>query len=327
MTAAPAARVCDAALHWVWRNRARFALDADALSPDGRADRSWKPLGELAQVSATLTLRPPSGAPPHGLARDLLAFAWRETHDGALFVRLQYAEPFATYPLEVYSAFAAAGLRHPEYERVAATVARTRGWRCAEQDPTRRLGVLQAERHTGADGGGAPLEQVLNSTWLGGLPEPWSFERSSGYALTHVVFHLTDWGRGGPGVPPAMTDYLHDWLPAWLTTCLEAGMWDLGCELLAVAASLPRPDEALLRESWTRLADAQDETGALPEQDGLPTSGEADFTHTYHSTLMAAFAAGLTVAAAARTDASRTVRHPQRARAVRVAQNAQGVSG
>ncbi|MFF7446704.1 MULTISPECIES: DUF6895 family protein [unclassified Streptomyces] len=326
MTAAPAARVRDAALHWLGRNRERFALDADALSPDGRADRSWKPLGELAQVGATLTLRTPPGDPAQGRARELLAFAWQQTHDGALFVRLQRAEPFATYPLEVYSAFAAAGLRHPDYERVAATMTRIRGWRCAEQDPTRRLGVLQAERHTGADRG-APLEPILAATWLGGLPEPWSFERSSGYALTHVVFHLTDWGRGGPGTPPAMTAYLHDWLPAWLTTCLEAGMWDLGCELLAVAASLPRPDEALLRESWTRLADAQDASGALPEQDGLSTSGEADFIHTYHSTLMAAFAAGLTVAPAVRTDASRTVRHPQRARAVRVVHDAQGVSG
>ncbi|MET9833252.1 hypothetical protein ABZ078_29000, partial [Streptomyces sp. NPDC006385] len=121
----------------------------------------------------------------------------------------------------------------------------------------------------------------------------------SGYALTHVVFHLTDWGRLPAGVPADLATYLAHWLPPWIDTCLDAGMWDLTCELLVVAASLPNPPEpATLQDAWTRVARAQLDSGALPEQrlggDAGPDP-EPDFRHCYHSTLMAAFAAAQTV--------------------------------
>ncbi|QIJ65682.1 hypothetical protein [Streptomyces sp. JB150] len=310
MTAAPAGATRDtrrirdtqsAALAWLSAHRGEFALGEDALDPDCQVNFTWKPLGELAQVCATVRLHTPPTDPLHAQAGDLLRFAWEQTDHGGLFVELQRLEPFATYPLEIYSVFAAAGLRHPGYEAAAATVARSRGWRLTEQEPTRRLGVLRAERRSGIR---RPEDaaRVLRSTWLGGRAEPWAFERAAGYSLTHVVFHLTDWGHDPQGVPADLAGYLADWLPPWLDTCLDAGMWDLSCELLVVAASLPGgPDAALLTDSWARLAPAQYASGALPEEE--PDRGadggrgpEPDFPHCYHSTLMAAFAAALTLA-------------------------------
>ncbi|WP_328431078.1 DUF6895 family protein [Streptomyces sp. NBC_00453] len=289
-----------AALAWVSAHRDDFALRDDALTADGQVDRTWKPLGELAQTCASVRLHTEPSDPLHACVSDLLTFAWQQTGEGELFLRLQRLEPFATYPLEVYSVFAGAGLRHAGYETAAATVARTRGWRLTEQEPTRRLGLLGAERRSGIQ---RPEQaaQALNRTWLGGLPEPWMFERSSGYALTHVVFHLTDWSRTPQGIPADLAAYLADWLPPWLDGCLDAGMWDLGCELLIVAASLPRPpDPAMLHDAWTRIARAQHDSGALRVDDPDPghdpgTYAEPEFLHCYHSTLMAAFAAALTV--------------------------------
>lgn len=287
-----------AAFAWLSAHREDFALGEDALAADGQVDATWKPLGELAQTCASVRAHTPAWDPLHAYAADLLRFAWQQTGRGELFLRLQRWEPFATYPLEVYSVFAAAGLRHAGYEAAAATTARTRGWRLTEQEPTRRLGVLKAERRSGIDRP-EQVEPVLRSTWLGGLAEPWTFERSSGYALTHVVFHLTDWGRLPEGVPADLAAYLTHWLPPWIDTCLDAGMWDLSCELLVVAASLPcPPDPATLEHAWTRIARAQYDSGALPQQAPRGEGGaepEPDFLHCYHSTLMAAFAAAQTV--------------------------------
>ncbi|MGC9501752.1 DUF6895 family protein [Streptomyces sp. WG7] len=295
----------ETALAWVWAHRDRFALGDDALAADGQVNRTWKPLGELAQVCASVSACAPLSDPLHTRVSDLLDFAWQQTRRGELFLLMQSLEPFATYPLEVYAAFASAGHRHPGYEASAAVVARTRGWRLTEQYPTRRLGVIEAERRSGL----SPHDRVpraLGRTWLGGLPEPWTFERAAGYALTHVVFHLTEWGRTAQGVPPDLADYLLHWLPPWLDSCLEARMWDLSCELLAVAASLPRPPEpAVLEDAWQRVAAAQHVSGAVPEegavQDAAGSTDGADaapyaFTDCYHSTLMAAFAAALTTA-------------------------------
>ncbi|WP_369194249.1 DUF6895 family protein [Streptomyces djakartensis] len=286
-------RPAEAALAWICDRRADFALGEDALAADGEVNRSWKPLGELALMCAAVSRNTPPSDPLHARAADLLEYAWQETGRGELLVRLQHLEPFATYPLEVYAAFASTGLRHPGYEAAAALVARTRGWQLTEQPATRRLGVLNAEERTGVRRSGG-MPHALRTTWLGGLPEPWTFERDSGYALTHVVFHLTDWGRLGPaGLPPDLAAYLADWLPPWLDTCLDAQMWDLGCELLAVAASLPElPAPALLLDAWERIAAAQHPSGALREAGH--SDGEPDFTVHYHSTLMTVFAAALT---------------------------------
>jgi hypothetical protein len=291
----PAGRVGAAALSWVSTHRDGFALDARALSADGDVNTSWKPLGELAQVCGLVRDRTDPADPRHRTAADLLGFAWRQTGDGRLFTALQRLEPFATYPLEVYAAFASAGLREPGYERAAATVTGTRGWRATEQDPNRRLGILNSERRSGLTRHG-PVAPALRRTWLGALPEPWTFERAAGYTLTHVVFHLTDWGRAPDGVPPDLAGYLGHWLPPWLDTCLEGRQWDLACELTAVAASLPTaPDRGLLHDTWTRLAAAQHADGALPETGGTGGApAPSGFRGCYHSTLMAAFAATLT---------------------------------
>ncbi|WP_225633108.1 DUF6895 family protein [Streptomyces solaniscabiei] len=292
-------RIEETALAWVHAHRERFTLGDDALAAEGQVDRTWKPLGELVRVCAAVARCSPPSDPLHASASGLLDFAWQQTRGGELFLLMQSLEPFATYPLEVYAAFASAGYRHPGYAASAALVARTRGWRLTEQIPTRRLGVIEAERHSGIPPHGrAP--QTLDRTWLGGLPEPWTFERPAGYALTHVVFHLTDWGRTPRDVPPDLTAYLRHWLPPWLDTCLEARMWDLSCELLAVAASVPDPPgPEVLRDSWQRLAAAQHPSGAIPEEGAMQDAAGPDpedpydFSHCYHSTLAAVFAATL----------------------------------
>ncbi|WP_428986203.1 DUF6895 family protein [Streptomyces pyxinae] len=346
-------------LDWVAAHRDGFRLGPDALDPAADVNRSWKPLGELAQVCARVRSHGAPGGPARRIAGELLDFAWRETGEGALLLDLQRLEPAATYPLEVYAVFASAGYRHPGYEELAGSLVRTRSWRATEMHPNRRLGVRNAERRAGLRSGPAPFPAAgvsgaeagpygvrpgpaadavrpdggptdsgptdpagLDITWLGALPEPWLFERAAGYTLTHVVFHLTDWGRWPRGIPPGLAGYLDDWLPAWLDGCLDDEQWDLGCELLAVAASLPDapapgrsghpPRPAALRSGpetarsasvWSLLAGARDAGGAIPEVGPGSQGGPVprDFAHCYHSTLMAVFA-GTLVAARFRRD-------------------------
>ncbi|MEU0024375.1 hypothetical protein [Streptomyces sp. NPDC006335] len=296
----PAAReirhLGESALSWVCAHRDGFALGDDALAEHGNVNTTWKPLGELAQVCVCVRRHTDPADPLHVMASDLLAFAWQQTGRGALFTELQRLEPFATYPLEVYAAFASAGLRHADYEHATATVARTRGWHVTEQEPNRRMSVLNSERRSGIAQHG-DMRRALDRTWLAGLPEPWTFELAAGYTLTHVIFHLTDWGLTPQAVPPPLAAYLRHWLAPWLDTCLEDEQWDLSCELLAVASSLPGPPErALFQEAWARLAPAQDDSGAVPEVGGRGSRTTAPaFLDCYHSTLMTAFAAVLTV--------------------------------
>ncbi|MBB1243936.1 hypothetical protein GL263_10260 [Streptomyces durbertensis] len=303
------------ALEWVTAHQDRFALPADVSDP--RTDLNWsmKPLGELARLSTSIT-RTAHTVAEHlhdeewrrlaRHARGLLDFAWAEIAEGRVLLELARAEPHATYPLEIYSAFASAGLRDEEFEEFTGALVRTRAWAFTEQQPNRRLGVLAAEHHARLPSHDDPTE-VLRRTWLGSLPEPWTFDVAAGYALTHTVFHLTDWGARPAGVPADLNRYLHHWLPCWLDTCLEDQQWDLTCELLAVGASLPAPyPPDRYRPVWRELAARRAADGSLhevgPDTEGPDTEGRDDgppdrFTHRYHSTLAVAFAAALTAAA------------------------------
>ncbi|ORT56000.1 hypothetical protein [Streptomyces sp. CB03238] len=298
MTATDVRRLAEAALRWLSDNRDGFRLGDDALEPDADVNSSWKPLGELAQTCVCVRRHTAPGSALHDTASDLLDHAWHQTRDGALFLDLQRLEPCATYPLEVYAAFASGGLRHRAYEDFTAPLLRTRSWRTTELLPNRLLSILNSERRSGFTPHEAATA-VLRRTWLGGLPEPWLFERTAGYTLTHVVYHLTDWGHDVHGVPADVAAYLDTWLPAWLDGCVETQHWDLCCELLAVAAGLPEPlSPELTEDAWAAVAQAQDDTGALTEMGRGPRGEEVlrVFANCYHSTLVAAFAATLTAA-------------------------------
>ncbi|MFD9422473.1 MULTISPECIES: DUF6895 family protein [unclassified Streptomyces] len=298
-------RVLRRALGWADAHRSGFVLPQDVLEPHTKVNDTLKPLGELAQLCTTIRRSTAPDTPEHGTSGELIAFAWEQVHDGDLLLELLRGEPFAAYPYEIYAAFAGYGLRHEGFERLAGTLSSTRGWAHTEQHANRELGLINSERRVGA----APHTDpgpVLARTWLGGLSEPWMFEGPSGYALTHTVFHITDWCCVPERMPADIDAYLRAWLPPWVDGCLESMQWDLTGELLAVAAALPGPPpSALLDAAWPALAAAQAPGGAVPET-GPPVSPEDappggagpgpdpyPFLACYHSTLVTAFAAAL----------------------------------
>lgn len=293
-------RVAGGALGWLDARRDRFRLPADIAEPGVDVDRTLKPLGELAELAGLIASVHP-GAELRARAADLFAFAWAQTADGAVFAELLRAEPHATYPVEIYGVFARAGLRHPDTDALVDALTRPLSWRVPRSDPTRSLGVRNAEDRT--RGGESDVWQAdfaadYARTWLGLLPEPWALDRRAAYGLTHDVFHVTDWGRHRGRLPAEAAGYLRLWLPAWLDCWLDERSWDLAGELLAVAACVDAADTAASVEitaAWRRLAAAQDADGGLPETgtEPRPDDPAADFLACYHSTLVAAFAATL----------------------------------
>jgi hypothetical protein len=244
-------------------------------------------------------------------AAQLLDFAWRDLLDGGnVLARLQYDEPHSPVPLEVYAVFHELGHRHPELEAAIGTARRTRTWAALEMFPNRRLGVLNAERKMGLSPSD-DFDEALGRSWLGQLPEPWTVQLHIAYDITHSVFHLTNWGEFPERIPPRIAEYLSLYLPAWLDDWADLGHWDLLGELLVVDACLPRP--TLDAGVWERYAAAQDGSGAMPVQGGMPTAEDAAqgdaaegsaaegevpdpervFDVVHHPTLVAAFASAM----------------------------------
>jgi|GEM_PF-1368091 len=284
--------VTEGALRQLAAMRPSFRLPDD-VATDADPNLTLKPLCELAELAhVILTLHPVPTL--RDAAAELFAFAWKETRDGELFCDLVRGEPLAAYPVELYGVFARTGLRHPGAEELIAATTSLRRWGVAREDHTRTLSVLNAERRIGLPPH-ADFAAVLARTGLGALAEPWALDRKAAYGITHDVFHATDWGRAGRGLPAAQAAYLRLWVPAWTELWLDEQLWDLVGEFLAVSACLPgAPYDP---RAWRRLAAARRSDGALPETAG-PLPADAPpyelFTGCYHSTLVAAFAATLT---------------------------------
>jgi hypothetical protein len=279
---------------WRWLDavRDRFALPSDASFDQLHPAEDIKPLGELT-LAASLAIREDAlGSREKHIARSLIDFAWTQLHHGELLFDLISAT-LVPYPMEIYAWFRRAGYRYPRLDQLLGHLTNLRAARTPEVAAHRVLAASNAARLLG-------LPQRVNPaalaalTWLGGTPEPWRVDPFILYAMTHTVFHLTDWGARPQQLSANQQSYLHAWLPAWLEVYLEAGQWDLLGELLIVDLCLNAPDHH--PHAWHALARAQHPDGLLPAgPERVPHQAAKAFRSHHHPTIVAAIAGTMAV--------------------------------
>ncbi|MFI0262457.1 DUF6895 family protein [Streptomyces sp. NPDC017056] len=294
MSTAPARTAHDIssrALAWLHANR-----EYGALSDVPRADLlddadAYKGIGETA-LAASLVLRSGvAGTHELRLARELLEYCWQQLGEGSLLYERLLRHPLKTDPIETYAHFARGGYQVPQLDRLIAHTVTLRSTHAVEHVPNRRLAVANAVRVVGFDHGPGAHDWagLTRDTWLGALPEPWHIDWLTAYAVTHTVFHLTDWGRLPDGVPADLAEYLTRWLPVWTDIWAETGHWDLMAELMIIGTCLPEPRTET--DDWQRLAAVQHDDGLVPRDDD-PVEGDAAqlFDAHQHPTVVAVVA-------------------------------------
>jgi hypothetical protein len=289
---AVAHEVASGALTWLAANRGLGDLpggEFDFADPDGQ----YKPLGEAA-LAASLVLREGvSGTAELQAARDLVDHSWTQFREGDLLYERSLQHTLNTDATEFYGSFVRAGYRHDRLDRLLRHTFALKSPHAAELVPNRRLAVANAVRLIGLPDR-ADWPALIDATWLGAMPEPWTIDWATGYHVTHTVFHATDWAATPAGLPPAIAAYLADWLPVWADIWRETAQWDLLGELLIVGACLEEPWTD--PDAWTALAAAQLSDGLLP-RDGEPVDEDPAlrYGNHQHPTIVAAVAGCLTV--------------------------------
>jgi hypothetical protein len=291
--------MADRALSWLHANRELGALPPGTTGELADPDSVYKPLGETA-LAASLILRDGVAGPGQlAAAQSLMDFTWQQFREGDMLYERQVRHTMMTDPLETYAPFARCGYRHTELDRLLRHLIRLRPAGAAEQVPNRRLAVANAVRVAGFEGD-IDWAGLTRATWLGATPAPYAINWLTAYAVTHTVFHLTDWGGSPGGLPAELTSYLRNWLPVWIDIWREAEQWDLVGELLIVSASLDEPYWA--PEDWEAVAALQHEDGLVP-RDGEPVADDPEqrFKDQQHTVVVAAVAGSVALARAART--------------------------
>jgi hypothetical protein len=131
------------------------------------------------------------------------------------------------------------------------------------------------------------------------------------YAITHLIFHLTDFGRHPlPGCGTAPSKVIADYVAGALAMCLYERDYDLATEFLICRSCLSGSAEDLDRVAADAICAAQNPAGFLPDRRwlaGMPATGDADtdrqetFFAVYHPTLVALFLVACDEAAEARS--------------------------
>ena len=288
----PAQLVCSRALGWLGRARSDFALP-EAVRAAQIPVQALKSVAELGLAMSLVEREAVAGPQDAQVARQLAEFAWGQLQGGLLLYHRQQADPASSFPMEVYASFVRAGYRHRRLAALCAHLVGLRGARVRELAPHDQLAVVAATHQLGLPAPVDPLV-LVERTWLGGQPEPWMLDAADAYALTHTVFHLTDFGADPGGLPQELQDYLHLWLPVWVEVVTETTAWDLLAELLIVDACLTTPQA--YPQAWQLLALAQHPDGMMPGgTTTAPKDPDQTFRRHYHPTLVAVIAGTLAV--------------------------------
>lgn len=131
------------------------------------------------------------------------------------------------------------------------------------------------------------------------------------YAITHLIFHLTDFGRHPlPGGGAAPCGAIGDYVAGALAMCLYDRDYDLATEFLICRSCLTGSADELDRVAADAICAAQEPSGFLPDRRwlaGMPATADADadrreaFFAVYHPTLVALFLVACDEAAEARS--------------------------
>jgi hypothetical protein len=113
------------------------------------------------------------------------------------------------------------------------------------------------------------------------------------YATTHLIFHLSDFGRRPlPGATPDEVAQIGNYCALALAMCLAGQDWDLVGEFAAARTCLGADHDALNEAAIAGLAGVQDRSGFIPNG-SAPGAAEAEeeadrhFLSVYHPTLVA----------------------------------------
>lgn len=270
--------------------------------------RPFRP-GPILELLGLVRLLERSGAVPKEapLTRRALELAARAAGEPEFAQGLRRGDELFPYHLNLLALLETLGRPQPVARAVCqALLAADAGGHTRAYRPV----LSQVELRYFVDRGGftppaeLPALDVLHHRSIAALgPDVLQMTGDEAYALTHVLFYVTDFGRtrlllGDPGEVARLREPIR----VLLGVHLARGSLDLLSELLLCASALGgRGDgDPLVREGWHALATAQRPDGAVPSPvhrpevlSGLTGDRAAAylFGTCYHTTLAAALAA------------------------------------
>ncbi len=241
----------------------------------------------------------------HGYQR-LAAYLWSEVFRAPEIRDYLFTTELGLLTFNFYASLRGCGFRDDDHERKLREFLEDGYVSAAERIATRDLDFIHSLQKLGLESRGASAAEVYARSLLAQHPPLYPLTTDDIYAITHVIFFVSDFGRVSGCFSPADTDYLRTALPRLLQYCLRKGNWDLAGELMICLQAADLTAVPDYRQALELLLAAQEDDGSFAgpvgDQQGRAWAAaqvahqNSDqtwrrFHDNYHTTLVALIAA------------------------------------
>ena len=266
-------------------------------------NKTIKPLAELA---LTCEIAADSAGGDRLLPYvDLARFIWDEVFTDEAFRENLLERAEGGYAFSIYASMRRCGFEHPPHrQRLQEKVDEGYALGC-EQLPFVKLNLLHHLKTARFQWTEPSFAMVYSTSLLASHPNLYRINVLDAYAITHVLFFLTDFGRAETQcLSDADRSYLRDALPRLTEYYVRRRDWDLSGELLVCLKAAGLTDLPIYRDAWLLLLASQNEDGSFSGPDRpIRDNGEFEtgsgvataaydhernyFWRNYHTTLVA----------------------------------------
>jgi hypothetical protein len=288
-------------LNWIAKNRAHFSMRSEpSVCP-----LALQMLSELATLYVYLRGWPLNSiVDPNWFLETVRDFIIANVEDKLYQESFRRQVGYSRHLLLPYLLLRATGYRNDVIEEAIELLEAFSCLEIPEVAPYRRMDQMHALWKSGLRG--APAWSDLYADTVAAR---WSclstFQKPEAYALTHVMFYLTDFGNQPVPLPAQEVEILIGKFTALLIRYLRIGEWDLVGELLIGLRVLKCEDGPLVLAARHALSKARRPDGGIPgslasarlaKATGDAQAAEAqEFRLCYHTTIVSAIYNAITV--------------------------------
>ncbi|MGA2167063.1 MAG: hypothetical protein ABSG62_02555 [Terracidiphilus sp.] len=276
-------------------------------APDAQTlNKTIKPLAELALTCEVANDSAAADRLP--IYRNFARFIWDEVFSVEAFRENLLERASGGYAFSIYASLRKCGFEHLAYRQKLQELIDNRYALGYEQLPFVKLNLLHNLKTAGFTWTKPSFKQVYATSQLASHPDLYHVTVLDAYAITHVLFFLTDFGRvEADCLSDADRSYLRRALPRLTEYYIRRRDWDLSAEFLVCLKSAGLEDLSVYRDAWLLLLASQNEDGSftgpdrLNQADGDPVTAKGaetsaagekwnSFGKNYHTTLVALLA-------------------------------------
>jgi Domain of unknown function (DUF6895) len=282
-------------LGWVTQNLRGFSVGHQASTSFTKSDAARiKPISELA-LTICILQRCGVDVP---IMKRLVHWMWAESEGGLLLARLLLARNDFLPCCSFYASMYELGISSEVLHSILGGLTKSDFAHVLPLQPWAHLALSYNLWKLGIVA--SPVDN--RNLYVVSRPEPWVVSGEVGYAITHEVFYLSDFGFKVIK-DKLLLQYLRTWIPYWSKIFAKEDDCDLVGELAMVGSCIGLVNTSEHQQSMSWLLKHQSPDGSIPGPKGAglflenwrDSPGRRRFLGRYHTTLVTMMAVAMSL--------------------------------